>query len=75
MKVARSPEESMYVMLDDEVGDATIYLTEAEPSSTTVSYPVECRELKGELILDVNAQGQLISIEVLGAWGPSPQTS
>lgn len=58
----------MYVMLDDEVGDATIYLTEAEPSSTTVSCPVECPELKGELIIDVNPQGQLISIEVLGAW-------
>jgi uncharacterized protein YuzE len=57
----------MRVELDEEAGDAYIYLTKIGPSEAKHSCPVECAEVRGEIILDLNAQGQLIGIEVLGA--------
>jgi uncharacterized protein YuzE len=52
---------------DAEVDAAYIYLREIEPDGAAHQCPVECSEARGTIILDLDAEGRLIGVEVLDA--------
>jgi len=56
----------MRVTYDHEADAAYIYLREIEPGGSQRQCVVDC-EVTAEIVLDIDASGRLIGIEVLGA--------
>lgn len=57
----------MRVTYDQRADAAYIYLREIELGGSKHQCPVECDEAIGMIVLDIDAEGRLIGIEVIGA--------
>ncbi len=56
------------VTLDRASNAAYIYLDgEIAPEASVAQCPVECPDLKGDVILDIDQHGRLLGIEILNA--------
>lgn len=55
------------VTFDRKANAAYIYLRDIGPGEAVTQCPVECKEVKGWIILDLDKAGRLIGIEVLEA--------
>ena len=60
------------VTYDPSVDAAYIYLREIGAGDAAYQVPVEAEEAAGEIILDLDRDGRLIGIEVLGATATLP---
>jgi uncharacterized protein YuzE len=57
----------MRVTYDRKVDAAYIYLREIEVGGSKHSCPIECESANGMIVLDLDGDGRLIGIEVIGA--------
>jgi len=57
----------MRVMYDRAADAAMIYLREIEVGESKHQCAVDCDEANGMIVLDIDGEGRLISIEVIGA--------
>ena len=57
----------MRVTYDPDADAAYIYLREIEPGGAKHQCLIECASATGMIILDIDAEGRLIGIEVVGA--------
>jgi uncharacterized protein YuzE len=57
---------SIRLTYDENVNAAYLYLRDVAPGEAR-SCPVECPGAAGMIVLDIDAEGRLVGIEVLGA--------
>jgi uncharacterized protein YuzE len=62
----------MRVTYDRRADAAYIYLREIEVGGSKQQCPVECDSARGMIVLDIDGEGRLIGIEVLGAQNGLP---
>lgn len=62
----------MRVTFDKASDAAYIYLREIEPGGAKHQCAVECNEATGMIVLDLDTDGRLIGIEVIGATAGLP---
>jgi uncharacterized protein YuzE len=63
----------MRVTYDRAADAAYIYLREIEVGGSKEQCTVECKSAKGMIVLDIDGEGRLIGIEVIGARGGLPK--
>jgi len=62
----------MRVTYDSEADAAYIYLREIEGGGAKHTCPIQCEHASGMIVLDLDADGRLIGIEVVGAQSGLP---
>ena len=63
----------MRVTYDRQADAAYVYLREIEPGGSKHQCPVECETATGMIVLDIDWEGRLIGIEVVGAMNGLPK--
>jgi uncharacterized protein YuzE len=62
----------MRVTYDRDADAAYIYLREIEAGGSKQQCPVDCNSARGMIVLDIDGEGRLIGIEVIGAQNGLP---
>jgi uncharacterized protein YuzE len=63
----------MRVTYDRQADAAYVYLREIEPGGSKHQCAVECETATGMIVLDIDWEGRLIGIEVVGAMNGLPK--
>jgi uncharacterized protein YuzE len=60
------------VTFDPKADAAYVYFREIEPGGAAIQCPVVCNRSQGMIVLDLDLEGRLIGVEVIGARGGLP---